>query len=123
MVYYVTDFSSRINHFGGRTGIFLENYWTTYIISGSKMVENVCLRHKIQLVKACNVKDIATIAWTIAISHVQIVTVTLNPIMDLHSLSGNASYLQGPLLLIWFNFPAWINNRMPSKVWDKITYP
>ena len=27
------------------------------------------------------------------------------------------------LLLTWFNFPAWISNHLPSKVWDEITYP
>ena len=31
---------------------------------------------------------------------------------------------QGPLLLTWFNFnSAWINDYMPSKVYDEITYP
>ena len=30
----------------------------------------------------------------------------------------------GPLLSKWSTFnPAWINNHMPSKVWNEITYP
>ena len=35
-------------------------------------------------------------------------------------------WVQGPLLLEWFNFsliPAWISNHMPGKVWNEITYP
>ena len=29
----------------------------------------------------------------------------------------------GPLLLTWFNFPAWISNHTSCKLWDEITYP
>ena len=30
---------------------------------------------------------------------------------------------QGPLLLTWFNFQAWISDYVHNKVWDEITYP
>ena len=32
-------------------------------------------------------------------------------------------YSQGPLLLALINIPAWISNRMSSKVRGEITYP
>ena len=37
---------------------------------------------------------------------------------------GNYTPLRAePLLLSWFNIPAWISNHIPTKIWDEITYP
>ena len=67
-------------------------------------------------------------AWIITMyKEAEFIFITVNTIYEWH---------KSPVEIIWISFPrgpfywhgltlipAWINNNMPSKVWDEITYP